>query len=150
MSDPDVFLIQEVESASPAKLRFLLIRKALGLCQACVSMWEEKRFEEASSWLIRVREILAELLNGVTDRTNPAANNVADLYVFLLKTTLNSEQNRDLVALRTVAEILEIELVTWDTFVRKEMSDGIEQQPSNGDSVDATIDGCISMLNLFA
>jgi len=147
--DNDAFLVQEVESASPAKLRFLLIRKALGICQSCVGMWEEKRYNESVTWMLSVREILGELLDGVTDRNNPASGSISDLYVFLLKTTLNAEVSHDIVALKSVAEILEIELVTWDSFVRKETSGSFEQNGSH-QSVDTTIDGCISMLNLFA
>jgi len=113
-------------------------------------MWEEKRFNDSASWMLRVREILGELLDGVTDRNNPVSASVADLYVFLLKTTLNAEVSHNIVALRTVAEILEIELVTWNSFVRKETSGSFEQQNGSHQSVDTTIDGCISMLNLFA
>jgi len=150
LSDPDVFLLQEVESASPAKLRFLLIRKALGLCQACAGMWEDKRYNEAAAWMIRVRDILGELLDGVTDRSNPAAANVVDLYIYLLKTVLVAEQSHDLAALKTVIEVLEIELETWNSFVRIESSGNSEYRPGAPHAAETSMDGCMSMLNLFA
>jgi flagellar secretion chaperone FliS len=150
LNDPDVFLLQEVESASPAKLRFLLIRKAAGLCQECAEMWEQKRFAEAAGWMIRVREILGELLDGVTDPSNPTAASISDLYVYLLKTVLVAEQTHNVKALVTVREILEIEMETWDTFVRNENGRSTGQQQGTPHAVESNIDGCLSMLNLYA
>ncbi|MCY2976216.1 MAG: flagellar protein FliS [Planctomycetota bacterium] len=150
MSDPDVFLLQEVESASPAKLRFLLIRKAVGLCQVCADMWQEKRYDEAAAWMIRVRDILGELLDGVTDRSNPAATGVVDLYIYLLKTVLVAEQSHDVAALKAVTEILEIELETWNSFVLQESGGSLSKGIGAPHAVEATIDGCLSMLNLYA
>ena len=120
MNDPDAFLRQEVESASPAKLRWLLIRKAIGLCQAVDQLWTEARFGEADQWLLRVRDIFGELLDGVTDAKNPAASSVADLYTFLLLMLENLEKGRDRIELRAMNEILEVDLGTWDLFVRRE------------------------------
>ncbi len=120
MNDPDAFLRQEVESASPAKLRWLLLRKAIGLCEAVDQLWSEARFDDANQWLLRVRDIFGELLDGVTDSKNPAAESVADLYTFLLLMLENLEKGRDRVELRSMIEILEVELGTWDLFVRRE------------------------------
>lgn len=118
--DPDAFLRQEVESASPAKLRWLLLRKAIGLCQAVEQLWSDARFGEADQWLLRVRDIFGELLAGVTDPKNPAAESVADLYTFLLLMLENLEKGRDRVELRAMISILDVELGTWDLFVRRE------------------------------
>ncbi|MDZ4849493.1 MAG: flagellar export chaperone FliS [Pirellulaceae bacterium] len=120
MIDPDAFLRQEVESASPAKLRWLLIRKALGLCQVVGQMWEEGRTTEAGQWMLRVREIFGELLEGVTDPKHPTAKAVSDLYTFLLKALSKVEQNRDPKGLKDIIDILHIELETWGLFVHNE------------------------------
>jgi len=150
LSDPDVFLLQEVESASPAKLRFLLIRKAIGLCTVCADMWQEKRYDEAAAWMIRVRDILGELLDGVTDRSNPAATGVVDLYIYLLKTVLIAEQSHDVASLKAVTEILEIELETWNSFVRLEFGGNLSQGIGAPHVAETTIDDCLSILNLYA
>ena len=120
MHDPDVFLRQEVESASPAKLRWLLIRKAIGLCEAIDQLWSDKRNDEAGQWLLRIREIFGELLSGVTDPHNPSAKNVTDLYIFLLVTLEDVEKHQDRKQLRSMVEVLDIELGTWALFVQRE------------------------------
>ncbi len=118
--DQDAFLRQEVESASPAKLRWLLLRKAIGLCQAVEQLWSDARYAEADQWLLRIRDIFGELLDGVTDPHNLASKPVADLYSFLLVMLESFEKNRDPIELRSMMEILEIEFGTWDLFVRRE------------------------------
>ena len=125
MIDPDAFLRQEVESASPAKLRWLLIRKAIGLCQAVDQLWNDNRKEDAVQWVLTVRDILCELLDGVTDSKNPAAKQISDLYTFLLRSLASAELGHDRRELQNVTEILQIELGTWELFVQR------ESQPSS-------------------
>lgn len=120
MQDADVFLKQEVESASPAKLRWLLIRKAVGLSEVVGQLWADGKDLEASQWWLRVREILTELLDGVTDKANPAAEPIADLYIYLTRMAIEIEATRDLQSLAAFTEILKIEQETWDIFHRRE------------------------------
>lgn len=120
MIDPDAFLRQEVESASPAKLRWLLIRKAIGLCQAVEQLWSDGRTAEAGQWLLRVREILGELLAGVTDSKNPVSKQVTDLYIFLLSSLSKAEISQNPTELQNVVDVLQIELGTWDLYVQRE------------------------------
>jgi flagellar secretion chaperone FliS len=124
VNDQDAFLRQEVESATPAKLRWLLLRKAIGLCQAVEQLWSDARHADANQWLLRVRDIFGELLDGVTDPQNPASKPTADLYSFLIIMLDGVEKGRDPVELRSMIEILEIEFGTWDLFVRRESQVG--------------------------
>lgn len=122
MTDPDAFLRQEIESASPARLRWLLLRRAIGLCRAVDELWREGDKPRADQWLLRVRDIFAELLDGITDRANPAAQPLSDLYVYLMQLSLEAELSQDSATLATLVEILEIELMTWELFLRQEQS----------------------------
>ena len=130
--DPDAFLRQEVETASPAKLRWLLIRKAIGLCQATDQLWEERRWSDASQWIVRIRDIFCELLDGVTDPQNPAAQPIADLYTFLLKLLAASEAKQDRQELSKIVDILQIELGTWELYVHRESQNLDFQNSSQG------------------
>jgi flagellar secretion chaperone FliS len=118
--DPEVFLKQEVESASPAKLRWLLIRKAVGLAEVIDYLWGEGKHDEASQWWIRILDILSELLDGVTDANNPAAKPISDLYIYLVKLGIELQVGRDRQELASFIEILKIEQETWDIFHRRE------------------------------
>lgn len=121
MLDPDTFLKQEIDSATPAKLRYLLLRKAVGLCTTIDQLWQANDFVTAQQWCLRVRDILNEMLNGVTDRSNQAAAAISDLYVYLHRLMREADEGRDRESLAAVREILSIELETWQMYVNQEM-----------------------------
>lgn len=120
MLDNDAFLRQEIESASSAKMRWMLIRKALGLVGQIRSLWEAEEYASAGQWTIRVQEILVELLAGVTDPQNVVAAQVADLYIYMGKLMHEASPKHDLAVLLTVEDLLTIEFETWSMFIQKE------------------------------
>ena len=122
MIDTDAFLRQEVESASPAKLRWLLLQKAHGLTLSVRQLWQRGQAEEAKQWLILTQDIFTELLEGIVDPKHELAKQQSDLFVFLTKLLIAAGQNQDVQILGSVAEILEIEKDTWEMLVRKETS----------------------------
>lgn len=113
MQDSNPYLTQEVLSASPFRLRYLLVARAEELCGLVLLLWKEGHNQEASGWILRVREILGELLGGVQDKENPASEDIADLYVFMLQLVTQAEQDRDTQALTRLQELLGIEKETW-------------------------------------
>ncbi len=127
MDAQEAFLKQEVESASPAKLRFLLLQKAHGLSVVVQDLWKQNKYDEADQWVIRIQDIVTELLAGIVDPTHELAEITSDLYIFMSKLIAAVSIERDAEALHNVSEILEIEMETWSMFVRKEM---IESQGS--------------------
>lgn len=107
------YLEQDVLSASPAKLRLMLISRAEELCNLVEFLWQGGKDQEASGWLLRVREILGELLGGVQDKTNPASKEVTDLYIFMLQLLTSAEQTSSSTKLAQLKSLLVIEKETW-------------------------------------
>lgn len=114
------YLEQEVLSASPAKLRYLLIDKAYSLCGLVDQLWKNGDHLIADQWLLRIRDILTELLSGVTDREMPLSNSVSDIYIFMINLLTKTEKSRDTKMLADLRSILEIERETWQLFCRNE------------------------------
>ena len=114
MSEPvaNLYLEQEVLSASPAKLRWLLIDKCVKLTQVTAQLWKSNEFAVADQWSLRLRDILNELLSGVHGN-DPLARQVADLYVFQIKLLTEAELTRDLKKLGQLQGLLETEAETW-------------------------------------
>jgi flagellar secretion chaperone FliS len=135
MDAQEAFLKQEVESASPAKLRFLLLQKAHGLSVVVQDLWKQKKFDEADQWVLRIQDIVTELLAGIVDPKHELAQITSDLYIFMSKLIAAVAIERDAEALHNVTEILEIEMETWSMFVRKEMieSQGAALVPTSYD-----------------
>ncbi|MCU0712785.1 MAG: flagellar protein FliS [Pirellula sp.] len=139
MDPREAFLLQEIESASPAKLRFLLLQKAHGLCLVVSDLWKGNRHNDAEQWVIRIQDIVTELLSGVVDPQHELAQVTSDLYVFLSKLVVAVMIERDVEALQNVTEILEIEMETWAMFVRQESVErGAPPAPKFLSSFDST------------
>lgn len=114
------YLEQEVFSASPAKLRYMLLDKATTLVAIVDQLWAAGDHFQAVQWTIRIREILSELLSGVTDTEMELSRKIADIYVFLINmlTRLEASHNREELA--KFRMILEMERDTWLQFVKQE------------------------------
>jgi len=120
--DSEVFLRQEVESASPAKLRWLLLQKAHGLTEIVCDQWQKGHVFESRQWVIRIQDIFGELLEGIVDPKHELAKQQSDLVIFLMKLIVLADQTQDLQALDSVREILEIEKDTWGMLARRSLS----------------------------
>jgi flagellar secretion chaperone FliS len=134
MIDTDAFLRQEVESATPAKLRWLLLQKAHGLTLSIRELWLGGQSEEAKQWLILVQDIFTELLQGIVDPKHELAKQQSDLYVFLTKLLVVAAQTEDTETLKNVTEILEIEKDSWEMLVRREVAESYSASQSNEES----------------
>ena len=133
MIDPDVFLRQEVESASPAKLRWLLLQKAHGLTISIRELWLQNRADEAVQWMILTQDIFTELLEAIVDPKHELAKQQSDLIVFLTKLLIVSGQTQDVHTLESVTEILEIEKDTWEMLVRREFTSASSPETQRAD-----------------
>ncbi len=117
------YLQQEVLSASPVRLRWMLVKRAEELCEVVRRMWSDGQDAQAGQWIIRVRDILGELLDGVQDNTNPVGRRVADFYVFLLQLLADVEQAHDVEQMATLRDLLSIEAETWRMMADKVASE---------------------------
>jgi flagellar protein FliS len=108
------YLESLVQSAPPARLRLLLIEKAVGLCELLSSQW--KQSPGSASWdgpSIQLTDILTELLSGVGQGDSPVAKQVADLYVFLIQHQNKAVQAGDATMIDEIRVVLETEAETW-------------------------------------
>jgi len=106
------YLEQEVLTASPAKLRWMLLNKSVKLSQLIGQLWEVGDLGLGDQWCLRLRDILTELLSGVHGQ-DPTARQVADLYVFLIRLLTEAEQSHDSHRMVQLQSVLEEEAETW-------------------------------------
>lgn len=105
------YLEQEVFSASPAKLRWLLINKGLQLTRMIEALWEQND-TGAGQYTVWLRDVLNELLSAVHGQ-DALAKKVSDLYIFMAKLLTSAEQKNSLDEIRQLRSLLEIEAETW-------------------------------------
>ncbi|QDV65095.1 flagellar protein FliS [Crateriforma conspicua] len=107
------YLESAVINAPPAKLRLMLIEKAVQVADRLSRRWRHEDTPavcEDSIWLL---DLLNELLSGVTDKDTELGKQVSDLYVFLCKHLIAAEETRDAGAIDEIRLVLEVEAETW-------------------------------------
>jgi flagellar protein FliS len=113
MSAVDAYLENQVLTATPQKLRLLLINGAIRFAHAALKHREEGRDIEAFEAIVRCRSIVTELFSVVRKDEFAAAGDVVAIYVFLFRELTEAQMHRDSDRLRGVIEVLEEERETW-------------------------------------
>lgn len=115
-SAADQYLESMVLTASPPRLRLLLIYKANQLCDELLS-------QSSAAWddgkLLHLRDVLGELLGGVRKDGGELGEQVSDLYVFLLKHLTRAEMDKDAKKLGEIRSVIQIEMKTWEEYCQK-------------------------------
>lgn len=104
-------MANEVLSASPQKLRKLLLDGAIRFATETIQHWSLADFESGLESTNRARDILVELL--VTIQDTPANKPIMDLYRFLNREINLASFERSEERLRQIIRVLKIEQETW-------------------------------------
>jgi len=105
------YLANEVLSASPQKLRKLLLDGAIRFANETISHWRVADFESGLESTNRARDILIELL--VTIQDIPANKPIMDLYRFLNREINLASFERSEQRLSQIIRVLTVEQETW-------------------------------------
>jgi flagellar protein FliS len=120
MSRPgDAYLETQVLTASPQRLRLMLIERAIGQAELTDLAWEEERDEDALEHLIHCREIITELIAGIRPDASPLAKRVLGIYLFLFQALCEAQFTHDRQKLADVRRILAAERQTWQEVCRR-------------------------------
>ena len=107
------YLEAQVMTATPQKLRLMLIEGAIRFARQTIQQWAVNQNEEALESLIRCRSIVSELLAGVRTEESDLTRQVASVYVFLFRTLTEAQLRRDRQKVEEVIRVLEVECETW-------------------------------------
>jgi flagellar secretion chaperone FliS len=105
----DEYLENAVRSASPARIRLMLIERAIQVAGA-LSLKYREGVQGPNEHSIH---LLGELLGGVANHGNELCTQVADLYVFMCQELVRAETSSDPAKIDSIQEILRIEAETW-------------------------------------
>jgi flagellar protein FliS len=109
----DIYLETQVHTATPQKLRLMLIDGALRYSRRTLELWRERDLDQALESLIRTRDIVSELIAGIETDASPLARQVGNLYAYLFSALTEARQTRDEHQLAAVIRVLEEERETW-------------------------------------
>lgn len=123
-----IYLETEVLTATPQKLRLMLIEGAVRFATQARQHFEGRRTDQANVAVSRCRAIIAELQSVVRPEMSEVARRVRDLYTFLFKTLIEVQITRDAAKLSGVLEVLQAERETWQQLCRQ-----MSESPSGRD-----------------
>jgi flagellar protein FliS len=107
------YLEAQIMTATPQKLRLMLIEGALRFARRTLELWEQSKPEEALESLIRCRSIVAELMSGIQADQSDLTRRVAAVYVFLFRCLTEAHLHRQPQRVQDTIRVLEIERDTW-------------------------------------
>jgi flagellar protein FliS len=109
----DAYLETQIVTATPQRLRLMLIEEALRRLRAARTAFSANAPEESRGPLGACREVLAELLAGIQPEQSAVARRVQGLYVFLYSTLVEVQFGGDGGRIEDMLRVLEEERITW-------------------------------------
>lgn len=130
----DRYLASAIETASPARIRLMLIERACEISDGVADDWAEGENLGVNERTVRLLEILTELLEGVRAGVGQAQNDlcirIADLYVFLIQHLVRAELRKCPTSMREIHRVLETELETWRLICAQETGGAAAPTPT--------------------
>lgn len=106
------YLENEVLTATPQRLRKMLIDGAWRFCTQAVDALEEGRNDDAIGFIERANLVLGELLSGIKP-SYEISKPVSELYLFMIRELLEARRELSATRLRGILEVLDLERETW-------------------------------------
>jgi flagellar secretion chaperone FliS len=113
LSAADSYLETQVFTATPQRLRLMLINEALRRARAADEAWAAGRMAEGSLAVSRARDIISELIGGIHPDETPVAKQVLGIYLYLFSTLTEAGLSADRHRLTDITRVLEEERQTW-------------------------------------
>ena len=107
------YLETQVNTATPQRLRLMLIERALRKAKSAQEAWQRGDVKHATETITQSRDIVTELIAGIQPDQSPLAKQVLGIYLFLLSTLAEAQFSRDHTRLTDIIRVLEEERQTW-------------------------------------
>lgn len=122
------YMDSAIRTASPAKLRLMLLDRSVEVAQKLSNQWRAGEQMGPNEHSLSLLELLGELLSGIAGSEDPEeaklCHQVSDLYVFLTKHLVIAEDHSDADAVDEIRLVLEAEAETWRSVCAQEMTRG--------------------------
>lgn len=113
------YLESRVLTAPPQRLHLMLLEGALRFGRKAEEALQQGEAVAAATPLLRLIDIVGELLAGVRENKEPLNQQIADLYWFIFRRVSEAKINNDAKALAEAMRLLEIERQTWQLVCEK-------------------------------
>lgn len=125
------YLESKALTAPPHRLHLMLIEGAIRFGRLAEDALRRDDQPAAAAALLRVIDIVGEMLAGVREQKSEVNKQIADLYWFLFRRVTEARINADAAALAEALRLLEYERQTWHLVCEK-LSDELGKAGSAG------------------
>jgi flagellar protein FliS len=115
----DRYLANEVLTATPVRLRLMLIEGAIRFATQAKLAWQTGDEAAALASLGRAREVVAELYGSAAGAKTPLGRQIASIYLFLFRTLADAALHRAPGRIDGALRVLRSELATWQRLANK-------------------------------
>lgn len=110
----ETYLAGEVLSATPQKLQLMLIEAAIRLANQAREHWQAGQQAAGNESLGNCQKIMVELLSGLRpDQMPELVARVAGVYMFVFRSLVAAQRDRDPRKVADAVQVLEVERETW-------------------------------------
>ena len=125
------YLTNDVMTATPQKLQLMLIEAAIRFARRARQLWQAGEDEQASEALNRAQEVVGEMLAGLNREVDAdLVSKVASVYLYLFRSLMEANHERDEKKLNDALRVLETERETWRQVCQQLGSRKDPQQPA--------------------
>ncbi len=118
MTPQNEYLEMTVLTAPPHRLHLIVVEAAVRHARIASAALELKEFETMSDSLGRSREMVAELLAGLTDEHQPELiRDLRGLFVFVYRQLMEAEFTRDMSQIDAAISVLDKHQKTWNELI---------------------------------
>lgn len=121
----EAYIEAQVMTATPQKLRLMLIEGAIRFARQTIQQWQAGDNERALEAIIRCRNIVSELLSSIRVDESELTKRVASLYLFVFQNLTEAQLRRDVKLVEEAIDVLEVERGTW-----RELCDEMPHAPA--------------------
>ena len=107
------YIESQVMTATPQKLRLMLIEGAIRHARQTIHHWDANDNEQALESMIHCRSIISELLSSIRSDDSDLTKKVAGIYLFVFQHLTEAQLRRDSKLVDEAIGVLEVERETW-------------------------------------
>ncbi len=126
----------QVLTASPPKLRLLLIEAALQLARQSLRAQEEAQAEPAFQGLHRLRKVILQLLTSLEDHDGGLGHTFQRVYLLLYRTVTEAQLSGNTQKTRDIVRILEVERKTWQELTERFVTESAKRGSAQPECAD--------------
>lgn len=122
----DSYKTNDIETASPVKLVVMLYAGAIKFSYLAIEAIEKKDIESANTNILKVQNIVSELLSSLNFEAGNLANDLSGLYIYIHRLLIEANIQKNIEPIKESISLLTDLKEGWDEILSKETASGTQ------------------------